>query len=70
MGFLLEWKRYLDEIESQYPRDRPFRGKKMDATVFEKVRGLEVVRACPWFYLHALPLYSKLECKLIYRICR
>ena len=46
MGFLLEWKRYLDEIESHYPRDRAFRGQKMDATVFEKVRGLEIVRAC------------------------
>jgi len=37
MGFLLEWKRYLDEIGSRYPIDRPFRGKMMDATVFEKM---------------------------------
>ena len=38
MGFLLEWKRYLDEIESQSSKDKPFQGKKMDTTVFEKVR--------------------------------
>ena len=46
MGFLLEWKRYLDEIESQYTRDKQFRGKKMDTTVFEKVRCPGNVVAC------------------------
>ena len=46
MGFLLEWKRYLDEIESQYPGGRPFRGKLMDAIAFEKVRCLDIVIAC------------------------
>src|SRR5260370_34242733 len=42
MGFLLEWKRYIDEIESQSSKDGPFQGKKMDLTVFEKVRDLNI----------------------------
>ena len=43
MGFLLEWKRYLDKIESQSSKDGPFRGEKMDATVFEKVWVFHIV---------------------------
>jgi len=37
MGFLQEWKRYLDEIKSQSSRGDSFQGKKMDPTVFEKM---------------------------------
>ena len=33
IGFLSQWKMYLDELPSTN-----FRGKKLDATVFEKVR--------------------------------
>jgi len=46
MGFLLEWKRYLDKIESQSSNDGSFRGEKMDSTVFEKVCGFHIVVSC------------------------
>ena len=56
MGFLLEWKRYLDKIQSQSSKDGPFRGEKMDSTVFEKVWGFHIVVSCirnfpKWFTL-------------------
>ncbi|KAG8817100.1 acetate non-utilizing protein 9 [Serendipita sp. 401] len=40
MGFLLEWNKYLDQLESQLTPDskHSFRGVKMDDTMFEKVR--------------------------------
>lgn len=70
MGFLLEWKRYLDKIESQSSKDGPFRGEKMATTVFEKVRGFDITVLCMQFCLHNLRLSSELEWRLIYRICR
>jgi len=63
MGFLLEWKRYLDKLESQSSKDGPFRGEKMDTTVFEKV----------WVFISwslRLGPYSELVWKLIYHIYR
>lgn len=39
MGFLLEWNRYLDELQFQLSRnsESEFRGKRMDETLFEQV---------------------------------
>ena len=37
IGFLSQWKVYLDQIPMGPEADR-FRGKKLDPTVFEKVR--------------------------------
>lgn len=39
MGFLLEWNRYLDELQYQLSRnsEKEFRGKRMDETLFEQV---------------------------------
>jgi hypothetical protein len=37
IGFLSQWKVYLDQIPVGPDADR-FRGKKLDPTVFEKVR--------------------------------
>ncbi len=67
MGFLLEWKRYLDKIESQSSKDGPFRGEKMDSTVFEKVWGFHIVVSC---IRHCLRPYFELEWKLICHIYR
>lgn len=39
MGFLSQWKMYLDEIPAG-PEGAGYRGRKLDATKFEKVRGL------------------------------
>lgn len=36
MGFLSQWKMYLDQLPGK-PGDE-FEGKKLDSTVFEKVR--------------------------------
>lgn len=36
MGFLLEWKKYLDVLEQQEDPQK-FRGKPLDATMFDKV---------------------------------
>jgi Complex1_LYR-like len=40
MGFLLEWNQYLDQLRFQFGHSSPdnFRGKRMDDTLFEKVR--------------------------------
>ena len=40
MGFLLEWNQYLDQLHFQFGQSSPdsFRGKRMDDTLFEKVR--------------------------------
>lgn len=40
IGFLSQWKLYLDHLEEQTSSNGPerFRGHKMDPTVFEKVR--------------------------------
>jgi hypothetical protein len=70
MGFLLEWKRYLDKIESQSSKDGPFRGERMDATVFEKVWGFQIVVSCIRPCLHDLDPYSEREWKLICHIHR
>jgi hypothetical protein len=37
IGFLSQWKVYLDHIPIG-PEAQRFRGKKLDATIFEKVR--------------------------------
>ncbi|KAG9051908.1 acetate non-utilizing protein 9 [Serendipita sp. 407] len=39
MGFLLEWNKYLDQLEAQLTPDskHSFRGVKMDDTMFEKM---------------------------------
>lgn len=46
IGFLSQWKMYLDAI----PRDRDsaaqWKGKKLDPTVFEKVRYILDTRLC------------------------
>ncbi|KZV79696.1 ACN9-domain-containing protein, partial [Exidia glandulosa HHB12029] len=36
MGFLAEWKRYLDMLEAQTDKDG-FRGKPLDRTQFDKM---------------------------------
>jgi hypothetical protein len=36
MGFLSQWKMYLDELSQQTGRGVPFSGRKMDPTAFEK----------------------------------
>jgi hypothetical protein len=42
MGFLLEWNQYLDQLQFQFGQSSPdsFRGRRMDDTLFEKVRTL------------------------------
>lgn len=39
MGFLLEWNRYLDQLQFQLSQDSSsgFRGKRMDDTLFDKM---------------------------------
>lgn len=37
IGFLSQWKVYLDQIPVE-PNAKRFRGKKLDPTVFEKAR--------------------------------
>lgn len=37
MGFLSQWKMYLDEIPAG-PEGAKYRGRRLDATKFEKVR--------------------------------
>jgi hypothetical protein len=40
MGFLVEWNRYLDQLDVQLAvpgSQHAFRGRKMDDTMFEKV---------------------------------
>jgi hypothetical protein len=41
IGFLSQWKRYLDQLPASPDAGGAFRGARMDPTVFEKVR------ACP-----------------------
>ena len=36
MGFLTQWKMYLDELPTG-PDARTYKGKKLDPTIFEKV---------------------------------
>ncbi|PVG04911.1 ACN9-domain-containing protein [Serendipita vermifera] len=37
MGFLVEWNRYLDQLDLQLAAPGTFRGRKMDETMFEKM---------------------------------
>jgi len=37
MGFLTQWKMYLDQLPAG-PDARAYKGKKLDPTIFEKVR--------------------------------
>ena len=37
MGFLAQWKMYLDQLPTG-PNGEAYRGKKLDPTMFEKVR--------------------------------
>ena len=37
MGFLTQWKVYLDQLPAG-PDARAYKGKKLDPTIFEKVR--------------------------------
>ncbi|CAG8727502.1 4671_t:CDS:2, partial [Acaulospora colombiana] len=37
MGFLVEWNRYLDQLDVQLGAPGTFRGRKMDDTMFEKL---------------------------------
>ena len=41
MGFLSQWKMYLDQLPGQGD-DNDFTGKKLDPTVFEKVRSQQL----------------------------
>jgi hypothetical protein len=38
IGFLSQWKRYLDQLPASPDAGGAFRGARMDPTVFEKVR--------------------------------
>ena len=42
MGFLTQWKIYLDQLPPG-PDGHAYRGKKLDSTVFEKVRDTPLV---------------------------
>ena len=42
MGFLTQWKMYLDQLPAG-PDARAFKGKKLDPTIFEKVRVTAIV---------------------------
>jgi hypothetical protein len=55
IGFLSQWKVYLDQIPVE-PEAQRFRGKKLDPTIFEKVRtelhpGTQTVHEWPYFQL-------------------
>jgi hypothetical protein len=45
IGFLSQWKRYLDQLPASPDAGGAFRGARMDPTVFEKVRAC-LPRAC------------------------
>jgi len=38
MGFLSQWKAYLDELQAQQRGEGGVRGRRLDPTVYEKVR--------------------------------
>lgn len=38
MGFLTQWKMYLDQLPAG-PGSHAYKGKKLDPTIFEKVNG-------------------------------
>lgn len=42
MGFLTQWKAYLDQLPAG-PGAHAYRGKKLDLTIFEKVNGETLV---------------------------
>src|SRR6266436_3276461 len=46
IGFLSQWKVYLDQI-SVGPEAQRFRGKKLDPTIFEKVRNEPLLAFLP-----------------------
>ncbi len=50
MGFLTQWKMYLDELPRN--RDAGFSGKKLDLTMFEKAS--ICIRSCPVLTLESL----------------
>jgi hypothetical protein len=47
-GFLSQWKVYLDQV-SVGPEAQRFRGKKLDPTIFEKVRHQLTLHSFPPF---------------------
>ncbi|KZT61316.1 ACN9-domain-containing protein, partial [Calocera cornea HHB12733] len=51
MGFLSQWKMYLDELRAQSSSSGGVRGKKLDPTVFEKLSDEQVGQL--WEVMHA-----------------
>ena len=69
MGFLIQWKLYLDELTASRAKDGSgisFEGKKLDPTVFEKVcRPQRGLLTCP---THIYPQMSAEQIGQLYEV--
>ena len=68
IGFLSQWKVYLDQLPSGPDGGKAFRGKPLDPTTLEKVRALQIPSYPPSLRLSLPPKMSAEQLGQLYEV--